>query len=131
MARYLHWTYGEISVGRLDRVVHLLDEDFEWVIAELETYRGREGFREGWRSFWNAFGAEIQLELREYIDAPGGRFVCLHTVEGAGITSGISTSELGRDYPMQCAFTMRDGMIVRCEAYGTRAEALEAAGLSD
>ena len=131
MAHGAHWAYGELSAGRLDRALDTTAEECEWVtLGALETFRGRDACREGWRWFSEAFPG-VQLELHEYIDAPGGRFVCLHSFEGEGATSGIRTAELGPGVPIQCVYTIRHGMIIRIETFTSKAEALEAAGLSE
>ena len=127
LACYAHWMYEEVSADRRDRVLDTMAEDSEWVIGDLETFRGRDGF---WRALDDTFPG-VQVELREYIDVGGGRFVCLHSFEGEGGASGISASGLGPGYPVQCVFTIRQGRVTRCQAFTTKSEALEAAGLSE
>jgi ketosteroid isomerase-like protein len=50
----------------------------------------------------------------------------VHRATGAGVTSGVPV-----DREIATVFTLLNGKIVRAQGFETRAEALEAAGLSE
>ena len=61
----------------------------------------------------------------ELIDAGGDTVVAVERYGGRAKLSGIETDQTEAEL-----FTIRGGKIARCREYGTRDEALEAAGLS-
>jgi ketosteroid isomerase-like protein len=70
---------------------------------------------------WTDYG----YEMRDYLDA-GDQVVVLVQERGRGRSTGVSVErELGY------VFTMRGGKVGRVRLYGSWAETLEAAGLSE
>jgi ketosteroid isomerase-like protein len=120
---------GDVSSEEL---THLLHPDVEYVWRDRRTYpdtpqhlRGvaevvtfMEQFRDGW--------ADLAQEPLEHIQAPGGRVVVLVRQTGRGRESGV---------PIEIHFfelcTIRDGKLRRAEYFRHRADALDAAGLSE
>ena len=92
---------------------------------EPGPYVGHEGVHEWARAFRTAFGY-LEVHAAEFIDAGGDQVVAVHRLTGAGITSGIPVE---REIPT--LFTLLNGKIVRAQGFDTRAEALEAAGVSE
>jgi ketosteroid isomerase-like protein len=99
--------------------------DFECVWYRLggETrYAGLDGLR-AWMMDWTAPWVEYRIETEEAIDL-GERVLLLN--HDRGLREGSTEEVRGR---VGAVFTVRDGKIVRIDAYSTRAEALEAVGL--
>jgi ketosteroid isomerase-like protein len=65
------------------------------------------------------------MEAREFIDA-GDDLIVSMTNRGRGRRSGVETS-----WDVWLVWTVRDGTAIRGQAFMSKAEALEAAGLSE
>jgi ketosteroid isomerase-like protein len=96
-------------------------------IPGLGVYRGynevRSFFEEDW---FKAFPfEEWEIEVGDLIGA-GDQVFAISRQRGRGATSGA-----GAELELAGIYTLRDGEIVRVELYRDRAEALEAAGLSE
>jgi ketosteroid isomerase-like protein len=103
--------------------------DFEYVTTGAipgvgGVYRGPEGLRRFLESFWGEF-EEPRVEVRESIEA-GDQVVAALTFRGRGKQSGVDTN-----WDIWQVWTMRDGKSVRGQAFTSRNEALEAAGLRE
>ena len=125
--------YEAFNRGDFASAAKDFDPNFEWRIPfQLpdsppdETYRGPKeviGFWQTWRSAFDDF----HMELEEIIDA-GDRVVVFAAVRGRGAESGADVGT--PSFPQ--VWTLRDdGRPLRVEMYTSRAEALEAAGLSE
>jgi ketosteroid isomerase-like protein len=66
------------------------------------------------------------LEPLEYIDAGDDKVVVVARLSARGKESGVAVERLDG-----MVWTIRDGMTVRLDYYGSRAEALEAVGLPE
>ena len=101
--------------------------DFEWHDFEGAPHPLRQGFQE-WRE-WARDIAEIfgefTLEPLELIDF-GDRVLAIILMRARGTASEIALEE-----PFAVLWEFRDGKVIRGAAFRTRAEALEAAGLSE
>jgi ketosteroid isomerase-like protein len=84
---------------------------------------GHEGLRAFFREWHEAWG-EIEYDYEELIDA-GEQVISIVTRHARGRASGI---EVGRSFAL--LWTIRDGEVVRVVWFLSRAEALQAAGLS-
>jgi len=111
-----------------EALLAILDDQVEWdyvgAFPEAVTYHGPGEVREflhGWAAAFDDFG----FEGEELIDAGDSVAVHLHQW-GHGKETGARVES--RTWQL---FTLRDGKIVRCRGFATRAEALEAAGLSE
>ena len=77
------------------------------------------------REYLRAF-SDLRIEAERIIDLSGDRVLVLSRQTARGKQSGVPIEhELGD------LFTLRDGKIVRYDSYWNRADALEAAGLSE
>ena len=86
---------------------------------------GKNPVAEWWGDYYRQFGRGYRCEIDESRDL-GDRVLIAGTDYGQGRTSGAPiTREFGY------VFTVGNGEIVRCDVYPSRAEALEAAGLSE
>jgi ketosteroid isomerase-like protein len=91
-------------------------------MPDRRVYRGREESKEFWRKTWEIF-AELRWEPRELIDT-GDVVIVVARVVGIGRGSDVRAEMDESDL-----WWFRDGQIVRIEAFGTKQEALAAAGV--
>jgi ketosteroid isomerase-like protein len=120
---------GELSS---DDLAELLDPQIEWHWHDERTYpdtpqrlRGpaeviafAEQFRDGW--------VGLAQEPLEFMEAPGGRVLAFIRQSGQGRESGVP---IVIHFFQVCA--IRDGKVRQIEYFRHRADALEAAGLSE
>jgi ketosteroid isomerase-like protein len=116
--------------GDIDAFLKALDDDVEFDFSAVRgpyrgVYRGRDRVRGLIESFWEAW-ASITPVATEYVPA-GDKVVLATRARFQARASGVEVGGGG----MGAVFTVRDGMIVRYEQLQTKAEALEAAGLSE
>jgi ketosteroid isomerase-like protein len=120
--------YQAFAQGGFDEAVQMLDPDVEWIPPNLAptagTHRGRAGAKAELREFLEPF-EDYRWESRDFIDA-GDRVVVIGYQSGRGRISGV---EVGQEQVH--IWTVRDGKIVRMQMFDDRAEAFEAAGLSE
>jgi ketosteroid isomerase-like protein len=92
---------------------------------EASVYRGRDALRSYFKRFSGEFDPFVWA-VEELLDAGDERVLALIHVYGRGKGSGA-------DFDTRAAwlFTMKDDLAVRIDAFLDRAEALEAAGLSE
>jgi ketosteroid isomerase-like protein len=110
-------------------VANIAAPDFEYVSTGVipgmeEVYRGPEGFRRFLEGFWAEFD-DPQAEINEITEADDLVLVSL-TLLGRGKQSG---AEAG--WSIFQLWTVRDGKAVGGQAFTSRHEALEAAGLRE
>ena len=92
--------------------------------AEGNVYRGHEGFRRWYADSFGSFES-LQNEWTEFRDL-GDRVLAFGRVKARGRESGVEL-----DSPMGWVFTVRRGKLVKAEGFLSRAQALDAAGLSE
>lgn len=88
-----------------------------------ETFHGRDGLQRGLALFREVWGQGITLELLETL-GEGDVIVVVVRAHLRGTGSGVEVQA-----EESWATWFRDGLIVRIEQYGTKAEAVRAAGL--
>jgi len=112
----------------------LYDTEIEWDTSRRGTpgdmagsgiYRGHDGLRTWFRS-WHEAWEDLVDHLDEVVDA-GDRILSVVTMRARGRASGAEVTS--RRY--FGVWTIRDGKVTRVVWFSTRAEALEAAGLSE
>jgi ketosteroid isomerase-like protein len=122
--------YGAWNRGDIDAVLDHMHPDLEWeenpdVYPGLDRmYRGRSGFSKRVRDAFDVW-EWARVEGQEFIDAGDEVVVCLRLV-GKGRGSGVEV-----EMPIFERFVFRDGKVVHRTLHSSRAEALEAAGLSE
>ena len=121
--------YEAFNRGDIDGVVGFLAPDFEYVASGLVpgvggVYRGAEGLRRFVETFWREFD-DPRIEVHELVDA-GDRVLASTTLRGHGKQSGADTN-----WGVCQVWTVRDGSAVRGQGFPSRAEALDAVGLSE
>lgn len=109
----------------------MLDEYVIWdlragtPIPDLDpVYVGRDAVIKASTQYWGTWD-HYHVEAEEIIGAGPGVVVILHE-RGRGKGSGAPFEQLNPQL-----WTFRNGRIIRWESFSTRAEALDAAGLSD
>jgi ketosteroid isomerase-like protein len=120
--------FEALDRGGVEAFLEFIDPQFETttppeLTVEPATYRGHDGLRRYFESFYEIMD-EVRFEPVEFIDA-GERVVVPARLVARGRDTGIEAVQ-------QLAFvwTLRDGKGLRLQTYATRAEALEAAGLT-
>jgi ketosteroid isomerase-like protein len=122
--------YEAFNRGEVESAITALGApDFEFVPAGRvpgveDVYRGAEGFRQFLRFFWGMFD-DARVEVHEFLDA-GDQVVARVTNHGRGKQSGARGS-----WTAWNVWTLREGKVVRLQAFLTEAEALEAVGLRE
>jgi ketosteroid isomerase-like protein len=99
-------------------------EDSPFPEAGTREWRGREGFLRFLAGQTEGFEA-MALDLEEFIDA-GDKVVIPLQFGGRARHTGIEVR-----FAVVHVVTVRDGKLARLDIYSSRAEALEAAGLSE
>jgi len=108
----------EAAVAPLDPQVEIYDHD----IPDAREYRGVDGlFR--WQADWESSWESWRWDPEEFIDA-GERVVAVLRVHAKGRESGVDVERVDG-----AVWTLRDGKCVRLDYYGSKEEALAAAGL--
>ena len=129
----VRWLVDAFNTRDLERFASKLHADVEWIPALItRAEAGPENEFRGVDGFWRWIAAteeamsEFKVEAEAYRDLRDDRVLVLGRVMGRGRTSGAEVrAELGQ------IFTFRDGKLVSYRGYLDRAEALEAAGLSE
>jgi uncharacterized protein len=114
--------------GGVEAALPFLDPEIEWnttgIFVEPGTYRGHEGVLRYLGDLAAEFD-DVHTEPEELIDADE-RVVVPVRVSGRGRQSGAAV-----DLSLTMVVVLRDGMIVHIRNYPVKADALEAAGLSE
>ena len=90
-----------------------------------QTLRGHDGLRRGLALFRSVWGQGMRFSLLEVV-GEGETLVVVVRIRLRGTSSGVEV-----EVEESWATWFRAGLIARLEQYGTRAEAIQAAGLSD
>jgi ketosteroid isomerase-like protein len=121
---YASWERGDLQTADFFDV----DVEHSRIGSELPgingDWRGIEDFGVALASYLDAL-ADLHIEAERIIDLGGDRVLVLARQTARGKTSGLPWEhELGD------LFTLRDGKVLRYASYWDRADALEAAGVS-
>ncbi len=92
---------------------------------DFEIVHGWQGLRERERIFFDAW-VDLALEPVEFIEAGSNAVVAVIAVSGRGAGSAASL-----DAHISFVYELRDGRVVRDQAFTSRSQALEAAGLRE
>jgi ketosteroid isomerase-like protein len=118
--------YESFNARELPRGLELIDRDFEWIPDKRDPappVRGREEVLRFLQDQIEMLGMEVELEEAFQKGEEVVAFIC---VRGEGRASGVEIN-----IRVASLWTFQDGTPVRGQAYAVRAEALEAAGLSE
>ena len=97
---------------------------YEVAVQGGEPYRGRDGMRKWWEESLEVL-PDLMVELYEVREI-GDRVFVHGRLQGHGASSGAAIER-----PLWGALEFQDGKQFRYWAFGSEAEALEAAGLSE
>jgi ketosteroid isomerase-like protein len=114
--------------GDFDAAMEALDPRIEYDLTHFpdgKVYLGHDGVREAFR-IWLGTWEDYRQEIDEVIDLGEDEVVVVLREFGRGKGSGIEVER-----PTAGVWTLRDGKAVRIRFYAGKAEALEAAGLSE
>jgi ketosteroid isomerase-like protein len=115
--------------GAIATALAVLDPTIEWhgTVGGLDEGRVAHGYEELAQSFAENFEAweKLVLETERYIDAGDRVIVFWHEIA----RSRHSRQEMETNTAV--IYTVREGKVVEARGYMSRAEALEAAGLSE
>jgi ketosteroid isomerase-like protein len=121
--------FEAVERGGGEALLQLLDPDIVWEVRsdlpDADTYRGHEGVRRLFEVFDEVL-KESWYSPREFLDA-GEQVVVVLRWGGRGKGSGVAFEEREETW----IFTLRAGKVSRVKEYGSRDQALEAAGLSE
>jgi ketosteroid isomerase-like protein len=119
-------TAGERGRRDPEAFFGIFDPDVDWSsnLVDAEATRGVDAVRQFFRKWMGAF-EDIAFEWVELIDA-GDEVVTISRWHGQGKASGAPVDTL-----LAQVWTFRDGKIVRCRDFASKAEALEAVGLRE
>jgi ketosteroid isomerase-like protein len=114
--------------GDYEAAMAALDPGIEYDLTHFpdgQIYLGHDGVREAFR-IWLGTWEDYRQVLDELIDLGGDEVLAVVREFGRGKGSGIEVER-----PTAGVWTMRDGKAVRIRFYAGKAEALQAAGLSE
>jgi ketosteroid isomerase-like protein len=121
-------SYQALNAGDMEGALAALDSEIKIVDHDLPDaagiYRGLDGVGR-WQADWEASWTSWRWEPEKFIDA-GDRVVAILQVHAKGRGSGVDVERLDG-----AVWTLRDGKCIRLDYYGSKAEALEAVGLSE
>lgn len=127
--------YEAVDRRDAETVLSFYHPEVVWDITHYEAlvglmgkrvWHGHEGLRD-WSREWYEAWEQVDASLEEVIDAGEEDVVASLNYSGRGRTSGIEVTF----ERMAGVFTVTDGKVVRAVWFRTRAEALEAVGLSE
>jgi ketosteroid isomerase-like protein len=120
------------SVNRRDfhRALEEADDDFEmdWsnsISPQSGVYRGRERVHEIYASFRDAWD-ELRWDVQEVVDLDEARVLVVNRIRMRGRTSGVEVQATGAQ-----VWTIRNGKLGTVKLFQSKADALEAVGLSE
>jgi ketosteroid isomerase-like protein len=122
--------FAAINRRDFDLVLTCLDPEIDYIAAGVVPadmaghHHGHNAYRENWRRLDEALHS-LRLDPEELIDT-GDQLIVLVRATAHGAGSGIPVSTTYFQ-----VVTFRDGLVIRQEDVQDRAEALEAAGLSE
>jgi ketosteroid isomerase-like protein len=125
----LRQAHDAFNRRELDAFLAFMDPELELTTRFMELegdpyYRGHEGVREWWRTLFAVF-PDFNTEVLEVRDR-GDSLIAAVRVRGHGFEAGAPFDEL-----LWQGVKMRDGKATWWRNFGSEAEALEAAGLSE
>jgi ketosteroid isomerase-like protein len=122
---YESWSKQDLA-GVLDCA--LAEFQFDWSASQAPfggIYSGHEGFRRFWtehNDVWEEFG----LDIVEVVECTHDRVITVTVVRGRGRGSGIKIEGTGA-----VLWTLRESKVLSAELFQSKAEAIEAVGLSE
>jgi uncharacterized protein len=116
--------FAAYNRGDFDAMLETYDSEVEFVTLLLGNHHGKEALRGLYEENRKAV-LGYRLDPEELI-AANDKVIAVVRMGGAGRVSQIGLGDL-----LAFLFTIKDGLVVRQETFRNKAEALEAAGLSE
>jgi ketosteroid isomerase-like protein len=117
--------HGDLDAA-LEEAADDLEVDWSNSIGPLKgIYRGRQEVLKLWRSFLDAWDS-LQWDPEEIIDVDESRVIAVNHLRMRGHGSGVEVDAVGVQL-----WTIREGKARSLKLYQSKAEALEAVGLSE
>ena len=113
---------GELPFDLTDENVRI--DNIEQPVIE-GAYHGHDGLRRFFRD-WHEAWTNIEYDFEELIDAGDEHVIAVVTRRARGRASGVEVER-----PFALVWMLREGKVVRVVWFLSRAEALEAVGLSE
>jgi ketosteroid isomerase-like protein len=123
--RYFEATDLAVAIGALAEDVTFVFHGRSRSLAGAETVSGKKAAIDWLTDWFSRFGSDYRMEIEESRDW-GDRVLVVTNHRASGRASGVPISQQTAQ-----VMTVRDGKIVRQDFFGSRDEALEAAGLSE
>ncbi len=125
--------YEAVARGETDTILGLYDPEVEWDASQSpyrallgrDVYRGHEGLARFFREYRDPWAA-IEDQCEELIDAGD----CVISIVRSRARGKVSGADVESSYQAG-VWTLRQGKIVHVAWFTRRADALEAAGLSE
>ncbi|MEA2347341.1 MAG: hypothetical protein QOG62_1128 [Thermoleophilaceae bacterium] len=121
--------FSGLHVTRDAKILDLLDPEIEMSdypgFPDAEIHRGLDGAVKFAVKLWDAV-SDLRYVPSEFIEAPQGALVCRADVGWTGKMSGLPV-----DTVVYSVWQFRGGKVLHFMTYNTKAEALEAVGLSE
>ena len=121
--------YDAWKRGDFEAALSYIHPNVEWSEPPdnpgARTWHGHEGVQ-GALTTWVGAWEDFRYELRELVDCGDDRVLLAAWQTGSGKGSGVHVSEENF-----CVYNVREGKIVKQRMFRHRADALEAAGLSE
>ncbi len=123
-AMYEHWARGDFPASFFDPEVEHSRIGADTPAMEGE-WRGLEGLSRAMVEYLHAF-SDLRIAAQSIIDLDDDRILVLSRQTARGKLSGVPIDHEAGDL-----FTLRAGKVVRYVSYWDRADAMQAAGLSE
>jgi ketosteroid isomerase-like protein len=124
-----YWSDPQMPIEQspeLDAMFDHLDPEAEWDwLFSPETFRGRNQLVQALADYLDTVG-DWRVEMEDLIDGTGDRGLAMARVVARGKGSDAPVLQ-----PIFSVFAVRKGKVARIEDHTERAQAIEAAGLSE
>jgi ketosteroid isomerase-like protein len=120
--------YRRVNESGFAGIVEVIDPRFEMDApqgVESSQAHDKEGLRQWFRKMDEVW-EELRFDPKEIIDLDEDRVLAVAHTSAHGRGSGIEISQ-----DLTHVWTLREGKLIRLNTYSTKAEALEAVGLSE
>jgi ketosteroid isomerase-like protein len=120
--------FDALHIGGVEAMIASLDPDFEAVVppelsVEPDTYRGHEGMRRYFAAFEGL--EDVRFDFLDGVSA-GDKVVVTMMLRAKGTGTGIPVEQLGHQ-----VWSIRNGIATRVEAFASKSDALQAAGIEN
>jgi len=119
--------YAAFAARNWTALADLCHRDIEYETLEYGRYRGLSAIVDFFDAWADPYG-EFRVEAEAIVDV-GDQVVAVERHAAQGVKGSEAEGWIGHSFA--CLITFKDGRIWRVKEYGTREEALDAAGLRE